>query len=712
MTGPLRSLRCTVVTPYGSLGGSERWLLGLLDNGAARLDVDVWLLEDGPLRGELAARGVPVQVLPTGTSALALAVRMRHLAHLLRRSGTEVLLANGVKAAAAAVPAARLTGVPVAWMKHDFSWDLELARPLGALSDLVVATSAAVGAATGRRDCLLVPPPRPATPSASSADARVFWAARGVALGEAPTLAIVARLVPYKGIDTAIRALAADPGSSWRLVVVGPADPATQGEETRLRDLARALGVADRVSLVGEVPDAGRWLAAFDAVAVLTRGEGARFGREGYSIVALEALEAGVPLVGARGNPEVERMASAAGRVVDCDDPGSVAGALRDLQRPEARTRCRAAARTLIEQHPDAVTCADQLISALASLAGRPGAGLVGPPVSVLTCFRNEAGHIGEVVAAVVEQLGPDDEYLLLDDRSTDGTAGELAGWAARDPRIRLIDGPGVNLSAARNRGFAAASHDVVACTDAGCAPTPTWLSALRAPFAETVPVDLVVGVYDVDGGDPVREACRLALFPSVEEARRRTPAVRVAGLLTGRRFDARRLDGRSMACSVRAWERAGGFEVGLDSSEDAVFGEAVLASDGTSALALDAQVTWAQADRLRDTARMYLKYGEWGARAGSSPLVSRDLARAGAYVLAAAVSARGGRGARAAVAAAGCGYLAVPLSRAHQERSRPAVVLLIPVVLAVKDLAKAAGCLKGALARPARSGERIRHGG
>ena len=717
MTGPLPPLRCTVVTPYGTLGGSERWLLGLLDVGAPRLEIEVWLFEDGPLRHELASRGVSHRVLPTGPGCGDLATRMRDLAHRLRHSNTEVVLANGVKAAAAAVPAARLAGVPVAWAKHDFSWDRELARILGALSDVVVATSAAVGAATGRRDALLVPPPRPVAPAAPAPDAREFWAARGVRLTGAPTLAMVARLVPYKGIDTAIRALAVDPGSSWELVVIGPDDPAA-AEGARLRELARELGVADRVSLVGEVDQVGRWLAAFDAVAVLTRRDGTRFGREGYSIVALEALAAGVPLVGARGNPEVERMACAAGRVVEGADPGSVAGALRDLRDPEVRAGCRAAARKVIAEHPDAEACTDQVISGLATLAGRPGAGLVGPAVTVLTCFRNEAGHVDEVVSEVLGQLGPTDEYLLLDDRSTDVTADELAGWAARDPRVRLLEGPGVNLSAARNVGFAGASHQVVVCTDAGCAPAPAWLSALRAPFAEREPVDLVVGVYDVDHGGPVREACRLALFPSVEEARRRTPGVRIAGLLTGRRFHARRLDGRSMACTVGAWERAGGFDVGLDSSEDAVFGGAVLASGGTSALALDARVTWAQADRVRDTARMYLKYGEWGARAGSWPLVSRDLARAGGYLLGPLLLARGGGAARTAVVTAAVGYLAVPLSRARRERSRPTTVVLIPVMLGMKDLAKAAGCLKGGLARLYRlsasswSGRRGRHGG
>ena len=398
-------------------------------------------------------------------------------------------------------------------------------------------------------------------------------------------------------------------------------------------------------------------------------------------------------------------MAAEAGRVVDGDDPASVARG--PARTPRARTSvhgARAAGGRVIEHHPDAGACAGRVVAALATLAGRPGAGLAGPPVTVLTCFRNEAGHIDEVVAAVLAQLEEHDEYLLLDDQSSDGTADELAAWAAQDARVRLLDGPGINLSAARNLGFSGPR------TRSWRAPTPGarprrggWRRCARRSPRRT-PADLVVGVYDVDDGDAVREAGRLALFPSVAEARRRTPLVRVAGRLTGRRFDARRLDGRSMACTVRAWERAGGFDVGLDSSEDAVFGESVLASGGTSVLALDAQVTWAQPERIRDTARMYAKYGEWGARAGSWP----------------AGQPRPGPGRRLPARAGCCSPAAgrAPASPWSPRRpatwpcrsparagrgARPATVALIPVMLALKDLAKAAGCLKGALARWAR---------
>lgn len=372
----LAPLRALVVTPTGTLGGSETWLLDLLRTSRARLRPEVWMLEDGPLRAALEADGVPVTVLPTGPRARDLALRNLDLGHRLHDSDAEVLLANGVKAAAAVVPAARAVGVPVVWAKHDFSWDRELAPRLGRMSDAVLATSASVAAATRRSDATIVPPPRPPAP-ASRAEAAAYWAEHGVdhgvASSEGPVLAVLGRLVGYKDVDTAIEALADDAARAWRLVVVGPDDPSEPGERTRLEALALRHGVADRVQLSGPVPDAGRHLAAFDAVAVLTRGDGDRFGREGYSLVALEALGAGVPLVGATGNPEVERMARAAGRVVPVSDPRAVAHALADLQDPEAREACGRAGRAVLADHPDASACAERAVQLLAHVARRPG---------------------------------------------------------------------------------------------------------------------------------------------------------------------------------------------------------------------------------------------------------------------------------------------------------------------------------------------------
>lgn len=693
MTTPL--LRCTIVTPFATLGGSERWLLSLLEN-SGRLAVEVVLLEDGPLRGRLELLGVPVSVLSVGRSGADVLRGARHLAARLRATDPEIVLANGVKAASVAVPASRLRGVPVAWAKHDFSFDSSLAPWLARGCDLVLATSEAVGAAAMTGRVVTVPPARPALNPLTRDMARTEWARCVAPLPDARVVAMVGRLVAYKGVDTAIRALVHSPG--WHLVAVGGDDPSELGERERLLGLAAEHGVADRVRLVGEVEAVDTMLAAVDAVAVLTRRDAAGFGGEGYSLVALEALAAGVPLIGAEGNPEVVRMASAGGLVVPPDDAEAVARALDALAAAEDPVG--AGGRSLIAAHPDAAAVADRVVAALAEAALRPGAGLDGPSMTVLTCLRNEEGHIDTVIGAVAAQLGPDDEYLVVDDQSTDGTAAEIAAWAARDARIRVLSGPAINLSAARNHGFGRARHTQVACTDAGVHPVPDWLDRLRSAYGESDPVDVVIGSYDVDGGTPLKDAARQALFPDLEHRRRLTPVRRLRAKLLGRTFTATRVDGRSMACSVEAWRRAGGFDESLDSSEDAAFGYAVQATGGRTALALGARVTWEQADTWQDMARMYRTYGEWGGRAGSIPLVTRDLTRLGALLALPALGAFGGRlGGRAAVAGLTT-YLGGPAIGALAAGKPPATVVRVPAVLVLKDVNKAIGCVRGLLAR------------
>jgi len=352
-------------------------------------------------------------------------------------------------------------------------------------------------------------------------------------------------------------------------------------------------------------------------------------------------------------------------------------------------------------RHEVFVETYDPVVGALARVAGRPGAGLSpSGAITVLTSMKNEAGFVDGVLGAVAPQLHPDDEYIIVNDGSTDRTGEEIAAWARNDPRIRVVEGPGKGISAARNAGVRAARRGVVACTDAGCQPVPHWLDALRGNFSETNPADLVVGVYRVPARGPLQQAFAMSAFPDVAEARRATPLVRLYSRFFGRAFSSRRLDTRSMAVTVDAWRRAGGFNERLHAAEDAVFGHAVLAAGGRSVLALDAEVLWEQAPTIQATARMYFRYGLWAARGGDWPLVRRDLARALAYVLAPLAVVRGGAHGASVVAAGGGAYLSLPLSRALRHRIEARAVCALPLALAIKDLAKAVGCLRGLLDR------------
>ena len=67
------------------------------------------------------------------------------------------------------------------------------------------------------------------------------------------------------------------------------------------------------------------------------------------------------------------------------------------------------------------------------------------PNVSVCMAAYNGARFIEEQLASILDQLGPYDEVVVVDDASTDDTADVVA--AVDDPRVRLVRAP-------QNRGY------------------------------------------------------------------------------------------------------------------------------------------------------------------------------------------------------------------------------------------------------------------
>ena len=63
------------------------------------------------------------------------------------------------------------------------------------------------------------------------------------------------------------------------------------------------------------------------------------------------------------------------------------------------------------------------------------------PLISILLPARNEEANIGVCLESLRQQDYPNFEILVLDDSSTDGTAGIVAGIAAEDRRVRLLKG-------------------------------------------------------------------------------------------------------------------------------------------------------------------------------------------------------------------------------------------------------------------------------
>ena len=86
--------------------------------------------------------------------------------------------------------------------------------------------------------------------------------------------------------------------------------------------------------------------------------------------------------------------------------------------------------------------------------------------ISVIVPVYNVEKYLKECVDSILNQTYADFELLLVDDGSPDGCPQICDGYAARDPRVRVIHKPNGGLISARNEGIRAARGDYVCILD------------------------------------------------------------------------------------------------------------------------------------------------------------------------------------------------------------------------------------------------------
>ncbi|MEO8969695.1 MAG: glycosyltransferase [Solirubrobacteraceae bacterium] len=162
----------------------------------------------------------------------------------------------------------------------------------------------------------------------------------------APTLVTVGNLIARKrhaDVIAALPALAArHPGIRYEIIGDGP-------QRAALAAQARELGVAGQVTLYGALPHAEAVAAARRATLFVLPSVDEAFG-----VAYVEAMAAGVPAVGVRGEDGPEEIAACGGGIVLVAprDPAALAaevGAL--LSAPERVAALGAAARATVEAH-------------------------------------------------------------------------------------------------------------------------------------------------------------------------------------------------------------------------------------------------------------------------------------------------------------------------------------------------------------------------
>ncbi|HHW13847.1 MAG TPA: glycosyltransferase family 4 protein, partial [Firmicutes bacterium] len=258
---------------------------------------------------------------------------------------------HGFKASLPGRLAAALAGTPVVYTVHNFVFEaggrarrrayLWAERLLAPLTAHYIAVSGAL-----RRDLVSqvhldprqvsviyggIPPHSPAAPETLDALRQELALAPGVRV-----FLSAARLVPEKGVDLLLQAVAAllrasragDALPPLRLLVAGDGP-----EEASLRDLADRLELAGSVAFLGHRSDVPALLELADAVVLPSRAEG-------LSLFLLEALAAGRPVVAAAAGGMVEIVSDGEnGLLVPVEDPLALAAALRRLLTEDGLAR-------------------------------------------------------------------------------------------------------------------------------------------------------------------------------------------------------------------------------------------------------------------------------------------------------------------------------------------------------------------------------------
>lgn len=300
------------------------------------------------------------------------------------------------------------------------------------------------------------------------------WVANAVNRGISADVRVV-----YHGVDLAEFAPAPGEPGAYALYDKTRVDPVC--DPTPVIELARRMP-DQKFVMTGDPPvdlpnvlKLGR--IPYEQARALTRGAGVYLAvvRETFGLATLQAMAAGVPVVGYRYGGQAEILGSEHnGGLVSPGDVDGLAAAVRWAleERADLSVEMRERAAEFTWQKA-ASAYYEAFLAAIEAHASPTR-------VTVITTAYNTQRTVARTLASVAAALGPDDEYVVVDDASTDDTRAIVEGFVAREPRARLIarEENGY-LAQARNDALAVARGRYVACVDADDELTPDALNVL-----------------------------------------------------------------------------------------------------------------------------------------------------------------------------------------------------------------------------------------
>lgn len=381
--------RLSVLLLCGSfhLGGSERNVVQIATGlDPARFAVSVLgLTGEGPLRNDLEAHGVPVEVADWSFDPRQLWANLEKLQGMIERIHPDVLHLFNYPTIYVGLAAGVWANVPVrivAIQAHD-TWKGWTERIVDRMIRRAVTLYLADGEGA-RRFAIRQQGLNPAhiqvlydgpdlvglVPTMSPASIREVCGMRP----DRPVVGVVARLQDaHKGQSVFLRSIARLPADlAAQYVLVGGGE-----DELRLRKLAEDLGLGDRVVFAGPQPQLGDVLHALDILVIPSL----RF--ESVPKILLEGMAVGRAVVASRVGDIPELVEEGVtGILVEPGDPASLAAALLHLltHPDEAKTLADRARATLLSR---GITLR-QSLAALADLYSSMAASRTEPPRPIL----------------------------------------------------------------------------------------------------------------------------------------------------------------------------------------------------------------------------------------------------------------------------------------------------------------------------------------
>jgi len=357
-------MRILITAPWGEcLGGAEEMLQMAIEGApAAGHELEIVFFEPGPWPEELRRSGLHVEVLSAGRlrqggRALATIVR---LSRIMRRRRPDLILNWMTKTHLYGAPAAILAGMGdrVLWWQHgipgrhdwlDRATSLLPTRAVGCSSQVSARAQAALF--PHRRTFVVNPGARIPKIEAGRGGRASIQLPEGV-----PVVGLVGRLQPWKGQDRLLRAqaiLRARGHEIHTLIVGGDAYDLSSEYAASLPALVESLGLDGAVTMTGQVPDAGPYIAQMDILVNASDPEP-------FGIVLLEGMSRGVAVVGVdSGGPQEILSNPETGLLARSGEPEALADALQPLlSSTSLRTSIGQAGRErFMAEYTDAAMC-------------------------------------------------------------------------------------------------------------------------------------------------------------------------------------------------------------------------------------------------------------------------------------------------------------------------------------------------------------------